>query len=1001
MVATSSGAYLHRKSLAAKCARRRERLEIPLVSQESTRPGRASSRMPAPRGAERDGEARAAGPAPLADRIAEAGWLVALVVTPVLFNLYGDESFETEKNLLVRSVGLAVLAALAARALGGHPAGARRIRGAAGRCRAVVVAAVGVLATTVLATALSVAPEVSWWGYSLRRHGAYTELAQLTFFFAVLWLVRRRSQVDRLVTAVILASLPASLYAILQHHGWDPLPWLQSPVRVGSTAGNSIFLGAHLVMVVPLALARGIEALRLLADVTRPGRLVAAIGTGAVLLALLLQVRAIVYAQARGPLLGLLAGLAFFGLALAARRGHRRLALAVAGAGAAVAGILIALALHGGSLAALRAVPVVARLADASDFQHGTARVRLLLWEGTLDLLAAHPARWPLGHGPETFRTAHVPFYPTALASHDAAWPDRAHNATLDTLVATGALGLAAELGLVVSVLLVTLSGLGVARSRAERGLALGFMLGGALGGVLGPRLAWGSFRLAGLGLAVGLVAGLLGYLLGRSMRTPRPVPARLSADALLLTGCAAALVANLIASQVAFTTGVTGLQARVLAALVAVMGARLVYAPRPVCADPDGAPAAVTARCPPHPALALSVLAALLLSVLVWDVALPGDGWRLRAVALMVMGPLTWVIGALLVAGDPSVRDESWWRFARRYAAITLGGLALFLAAYGPWLAATPAAEGPLVAHVGALARHRMTREALLYGTALVALAAVAATLDRRVRPAAGATAPGWLRTLALLSAAVLCAVATNLDASRASVLVKLAWPFQTAGRQDEALVVLREAVQRAPRDAPYRLELASALIAKADVGEPDAPREALLAEALSALRRADALSPGDGEVNNALAALHVTWARLTDDAVARQRLLERAASHRGQALALSPRAAAAWIFRAHGLLQRGRVHEALEAARQATGLDPGIASAHRLLAMAHARLGHRPLALSAALTARNLAAPRERPAIEMLVEALRRASGDTPPGGPMTFQGFPAASPPGPGAP
>jgi tetratricopeptide (TPR) repeat protein len=297
------------------------------------------------------------------------------------------------------------------------------------------------------------------------------------------------------------------------------------------------------------------------------------------------------------------------------------------------------------------------------------------------------------------------------------------------------------------------------------------------------------------------------------------------------------------------------------------------------------------------------------------------------------------------------------------------------------------------------------MTRAALLYGTVLVALAAVAAALGRRPRAAGGAPAPPrWqgALTLALVGAAVPVIVSTNLDASRASVLVKLAWPLQTAGAWDESIGVLREAVGRAPRDPPYRLALAHALVAKAHaLGGDVALREALLGEALAVVSRANAASPGDGEVHHALATLHAVWARLAGDLATRQGHLERAVFHRARALALSPRAAAAWSLRARVLLGYGRVHEAVEAARQATGLDPGLASARGVLAGAQARLGQREAARSAALTAATVASPLDRPAREALPVVLHRTPGGPGPDGALTGPAAPAGALPARGTP
>jgi hypothetical protein len=60
---------------------------------------------------------------------------------------------------------------------------------------------------------------------------------------------------------MILSSLIAAGYGLVQHLQLDPLPWRGDVVsRVASTMGNSIFVAAYMIMVLPYALYRGIIA---------------------------------------------------------------------------------------------------------------------------------------------------------------------------------------------------------------------------------------------------------------------------------------------------------------------------------------------------------------------------------------------------------------------------------------------------------------------------------------------------------------------------------------------------------------------------------------------------------------------------------------------------------------------------------------------------------------------------------------------------------------------
>ncbi len=186
-----------------------------------------------------------------------------------------------------------------------------------------------------------------------------------------------------------------------------------------------------------------------------------------------LQLTCIILTQSRGPLVGLLAMIFFFFLALAWRRGARKL-LYAALALFFLAGIFLAifnlphtpilgnLVMKDPQLASfvetriqpLRNIPYFGRLGRILDASSGTGRVRILIWfgdevgSGSVGMIMHHPLRTLIGYGPETMHVAYNPYYPPELAHVEKrnASPDRAHNAIIDELVTLGALGLAAYL---------------------------------------------------------------------------------------------------------------------------------------------------------------------------------------------------------------------------------------------------------------------------------------------------------------------------------------------------------------------------------------------------------------------------------------------------------------------------------------------------------------------------------------------------------------------------
>ncbi len=204
--------------------------------------------------------------------VVEIGWLLAIAATPMYFNVYSSRVFEPDKATVLRSV---VLLAAAAFLLGWIERRSSKERGslpersspepsggAAGQWRRPFTIAALVFATLqIIATVTSIAPSISWWGSYMRLQGGYTFLAYFTLFLIMMASLRRREQVDRLVTVALLVSVPVSFYGIVQFLHLDPLPWGGDvTTRVTSSLGNAIFLAAYLIMAVPLALFRWVEA---------------------------------------------------------------------------------------------------------------------------------------------------------------------------------------------------------------------------------------------------------------------------------------------------------------------------------------------------------------------------------------------------------------------------------------------------------------------------------------------------------------------------------------------------------------------------------------------------------------------------------------------------------------------------------------------------------------------------------------------------------------------
>lgn len=207
-----------------------------------------------------------------AEKFIQAGWLLALIVAPLYFNIYSSRVFEPDKISLIRTLALAMGAAwlvLRAERRRDKNLGASTARVGA-RLRAwfretaqanpLALPALFLFLAYLLGSLLSLSPTVSFFGSYQRLQGLYTFSSYLVIFFLAASLLQTRLDIERAISIALVASFPVALYGIIQHYFLDPLPWVGDvTTRVASTLGNSIFIGAFLILVIPLALARLIQ----------------------------------------------------------------------------------------------------------------------------------------------------------------------------------------------------------------------------------------------------------------------------------------------------------------------------------------------------------------------------------------------------------------------------------------------------------------------------------------------------------------------------------------------------------------------------------------------------------------------------------------------------------------------------------------------------------------------------------------------------------------------
>ena len=203
-------------------------------------------------------------------RIIEFGWLFTIVFIPSYFNLLSSRHFEPDKAIILRAI-VTVLSAIAIMQWIYTAANTSPQNTTAKpfslqqwlRTYPLVIAIIAYVVVFLLATATSVVPSVSWWGSYQRLQGTYTNLSYIVLGLLIVRYLTTREQLLRLTGIIVLSAIIPTYYGFIQHLELDPLPWKGDVItRVASTMGNSIFIAAYLILVIPLAIALAISHLQ-------------------------------------------------------------------------------------------------------------------------------------------------------------------------------------------------------------------------------------------------------------------------------------------------------------------------------------------------------------------------------------------------------------------------------------------------------------------------------------------------------------------------------------------------------------------------------------------------------------------------------------------------------------------------------------------------------------------------------------------------------------------
>jgi tetratricopeptide (TPR) repeat protein/O-antigen ligase len=885
----------------------------------------------------------------------EACWLLALTAAPLFFNTYSARVFEPDKIAVIRSLALVALAAWLTKVLA---TGQRPSIDWRAAWRTPLLAPVAALVVVyLLATVLSLAPAITLFGSYQRMQGTYATLSYVVLGLAVATNLRTRSQIERLLTTVIVTSLPISVYGIMQRFLLDPLPWGGDTVdRVTGHMGNAIFLGAYLIMAAMATLGRVFLSFRdVLVSRERVGTNTLRASLYVFIIAL--QLVAIWFTQSRGPQLAVMAG-AFLFLVLWALY-YRVRWLAFGSVLAAVAGVvfLVVLNIPGGplqSLAEVRGFDRLSRMFAELEDRSGTGRVRVLIWTGVVQLVAPHeplqqpdgtPDPWnairPLfGYGPETLHVAYNRFYPPELGTLEArnASPDRSHNETFDSLATTGLIGLAAYLSLFTAVFYCALAWLGLLNSHRRR---LMFFLLWFSGGLIGAMalVATQGWALFGIGLPLGMILGLIGYLAVAALLPGTATDSGIEPwRAIAMIALFAAIVAHFIEIHFGIAIVSTRTHFAIFLGALWVLGYWWPCNVRPetpaTAPAPSKAPvesgaggrrrrstAGAAARPQPvqlavlWPTLGLVAAIAITLSYTFINNAAQSRSMSeiLGNALTQVFGPagaqtsfgIVWLMaGSLVVACVLGLIEDA----RARNLTVSAAHIGIGLAVSGlVWLISMIMFANQ---HAALANREITSLEALLASAndvagllttyylllLLVGLAfALGLAQDRRTTVSLASPGVAAFAGGVLMLLAVLSSASLNLSVIQADIVYKNAQQVDDSGRPDLAIELYRQVQTMAPNQDFYYLFLGRAYLSVGSALPPE-QRDAQFAEAERELIEARAINPYNTDHTANLARLNRQWARLTEDPGVRAQRGQASDEYYTQAVRLSPQNAGLW---------------------------------------------------------------------------------------------------------
>jgi tetratricopeptide (TPR) repeat protein len=514
--------------------------------------------------------------------------------------------------------------------------------------------------------------------------------------------------------------------------------------------------------------------------------------------------------------------------------------------------------------------------------------------------------------------------------------PDRCHNDTLDALITTGLIGMAAYLFLFGSVFYYSLKWLGLIASPRQRNL---FIALSAVGGMLGVWVLWlvdGTLRFVGIGIPAGMLVALTIYLVVRLFSDHREKTKR-DAVPMLLIALFAAIVAHFVENQTGIPVTPTRMYFWVYAALLTVVGLSIqgegVLSPLAVRPAPaarsrsqQGRKRKKSRRATRRqrgfrierllrsPVLTCALAVGLIVSTVGFSLINVTFDFTIVAFLLLVWS----LAGAVVIAETIKPDGVGWIPALISYATVSLALCLLLLLVHA--VSRPPSSDPARI----------VTVHYLCLGFSIVAIAA--SLLGNVSLPRPLWHKANWWLYAGLVVAVTPLIIVTNLNVAKADVYFKVGEAMRGYENWDASIAFYERAVKFAPGQDHYHLWLGKAYLERA-MADADY-RTVWLQEAQEAMERAQEINPLNSEPYAFMGELHQYWAGVANDPQQVTERLETALAYYQQAMGRNPLVEGERLkwhrMRAHrGLAEvyadTGRIEEAIEEAEAARDLASG----------------------------------------------------------------------------